>query len=257
MRRRWYKCKSKETIGEVVIMEVAEVAVKMTREREVLEVVDTRKRKKRDGDLEMSPAVARVRRNSVVSVVPASVESPPSKLSSQGNTVSCKPAVCSNFHDGLASGFGDDESSNVTKGSSKFVDLDEDSVEIATSYSELRESRETILSSKFKVEFHKVESTPKPKHAKSCRRRLTEAIMPSEAELDEFFAAAEKDLHKHFAEKYNSISLFLIFYAFVSPFSKFCSEKSIIIHESACCNRYNFDFAKEEPLEGRYEWVRQ
>ncbi|XP_049383587.1 cyclin-dependent kinase inhibitor 1 isoform X1 [Solanum stenotomum] len=221
MRRRWYKCKSKGIIGEVVIMEVAEVAVKMTREREVLEVVDTRKRKKRDGDLEMSPTVARVRRNSVVSVVPASFESPPSKLSSQGNTVSCKPAVCSNFHDGLASGFGDDESSNVTKGSSKFVDLDEDSVEIATSYSELRESRETILSNKFKVEFHKVESTPKPQHAKSCRRRLTEAIMPSEAELDEFFAAAEKDLHKHFAEK------------------------------------YNFDFAKEEPLEGRYEWVRQ
>lgn len=218
MRRRWYKCKPKGIIGEVVIMEVAEVAVKMTREREVLEVVDTRKRKKRDGDLEMSPTVARVRRNSVVSVVPASFESPASELSSQGNTVSCKPA---NFHDGLASGFGDDESSNVTKGSSKFVDLDEDSVEIATSYSELRESRETILSSKFKVEFHKVESAPKPQHAKSCRRRLTEAIMPSEAELDEFFAAAEKDLHKHFAEK------------------------------------YNFDFAKEEPLKGRYEWVRQ
>lgn len=104
-----------------MIMEVAEVAVKMTREREVLEVVDTRKRKKRDGDLEMSPTVARVRRNSVVSVVPASFESPASELSSQGNTVSCKPA---NFHDGLASGFGDDESSNVTKGSSKFVDLD-------------------------------------------------------------------------------------------------------------------------------------
>ena len=71
--------------------------------------------------------------------------------------------------------------------------------------------------------------------------------MPSEAELDVFFAAAEKDLHKHFAEKYkNSLSL-------PSPFfSKFC-----ITHESACCNRYNFDFAKEEPLEGRYEWVRQ
>ncbi|XP_015064142.1 cyclin-dependent kinase inhibitor 1 [Solanum pennellii] len=211
--RRKYKCKSKGIIGEVVIMEVAEVAVKMTREREVLEVVDTRKRKKRDGDLEMSPTVARVRRNSVVS------ESPASELSSQGNTVLCEPAVSSNFDNVSASGFGDNESSNVTKGSSKFLDLDEDSVEIATSYSELRESREIILSSsKFKVEF---QSTPKPQHAKSCRRRLTEANMPSEAELDEFFAAAEKDLHKHFAEK------------------------------------YNFDFAKEEPLEGRYEWVRQ
>lgn len=82
--------------------------------------------------------------------------------------------------------------------------------------------------------------------------------MPSEAELDEFFAAAEKDLHKHFAEKYNSLSLSPSFFTHLYLlFSKFFSEKSIIIHESACCNRYNFDFAKEEPLEGRYEWVRQ
>ncbi|XP_055804263.1 cyclin-dependent kinase inhibitor 7-like isoform X2 [Solanum dulcamara] len=202
-------------------MEVVEVPVKMTREREVLEVAETRKRKNRDDDLvEMSPTAARVRSHSGVSVAPASFESPASEFSSQGNTVSYKPAVSSNFDDGLPSCFGDNESSDVTKGSSKFVDLDEDGVEIATSYSEFRE-RETILSSKFKVELHKLESTPKPQHAKSCRRRLTETKMPSEVDLDEFFAAAEKDLHKHFAEK------------------------------------YNFDFAKEEPLEGRYKWVKQ
>lgn len=199
-------------------MEVAEVAVKITREREVSEVADTRKRKKRDGDLEMSPTVARVRSRTGVSVAPASLEYPASELSSQGNSVSSKPAV----GDASASCFADNESSDVTKGSSKFVDLEEDSVEIATSNSEFSESRETILSSKFKVELNKLESTPRPQHAKSRRRRRsTEAKMPSEADLDEFFAAAEKDLHKKFAEK------------------------------------YNFDFAKEEPLEGRYKWVRQ
>ncbi|CAN4079647.1 unnamed protein product [Withania somnifera] len=196
-----------------------EVAVKMTREREVLEVVDTRKRKKRDGDMEMSTALARVRSHSgVLSVSLASLESPANELSSHGNTVSCKPAVS----DALASCCADNESSDFTKGNSKFVDLDEDSVEIATSNSEFRESREAIRSSKFQVELHKLELTPRLQHAKSRKsRRSTEAKMPSEADLDEFFDAAEKDLHKQFAEK------------------------------------YNFDFAKEEPLEGRYKWVRQ
>lgn len=217
---RKYKCKSKG-IGEVSIMEVAEVAVKMTREREVLEMADTKKRKKRDGDFEMSPTVPRVRNHSGVSFATASLESPAGELSSQGNTVSCKPAVSSTFDDALATCFTDNESSNVTKGSSKYVDLDEDSVEIATSNSEFRQSRETILSSEIKVELDKLKSTPRPQHTKSRRRLSTEPKMSSEADLDEFFAAAEKDLHKRFAEK------------------------------------YNFDFAKEEPLEGRYEWVRQ
>ncbi|MCD9644777.1 hypothetical protein HAX54_033211 [Datura stramonium] len=213
-----YKCKSKG-IEEVAIMEVAEVAVKMTREREVLELADTKKRKKCDGDLEMSAAVGRVRSHSGVSVATASLESPASELSSQGNTVWCKPAASSTFDDALAPCFADNESNDVTKGSSKYLDLDEDSVEIATR--EFRQSREKILSSEVKVELHKLESTPRPQHAKSRRRRSTEPKMPSGADLDEFFAAAEKDLHKRFAEK------------------------------------YNFDIAKEEPLEGRYEWVRQ
>ncbi|KAJ8546148.1 hypothetical protein K7X08_018731 [Anisodus acutangulus] len=201
-----------------------EVAVKMKRERENLVVADAKKRKMCDGGLEMSPTVARIRSTcSGVSVAPASLESPASKLSSNGNSVASKPAVISNFDDALASCFADNRSSDVTKGSSKFVDLDEDSVEIATSNSEfMKESRETKLSSEFKVEPHKLEySTRRPQHAKPRRRLFTEAKLPSEADLDEFFAAAEKDLHKRFAEK------------------------------------YNFDFAKEEPLEGRYEWVRQ
>ncbi|KAK4367733.1 hypothetical protein RND71_011525 [Anisodus tanguticus] len=211
--RSLYKCKSKGT-GEVAIMEIA---VKMTREGENLEVAETKKRKKRDGDMEISPTVARVRStHSGVFVAPVS------EVSSNGNTVLSKPDMISNFDDALASCLADNGSSDITKGSSKVVDLDEDSVEIATTNSEFRESRETKLSSEFKVELHKLEySTRRPQHAKPRRRLFTEAKMPSETDLDEFFAAAERDLHKRFAEK------------------------------------YNFDFAKEEPLEGRYEWVRQ
>ncbi|XP_059295220.1 cyclin-dependent kinase inhibitor 5-like isoform X4 [Lycium ferocissimum] len=147
-----------------------EVAVKMTK-----------KRKMCDGDLERSPTVARVRsRHSGVLVALASLESPVSELSSNGNTVLSKPAG--------------------------------DSVKIANSNSEVRKSE---------CKVHKLETTPRRQHAKP-RCLFTETTMPSEVDqLDEFFAAAEKDLHKRFAEK------------------------------------YNFDFAKEEPLEGRYEWIRQ
>ncbi|PHU11360.1 hypothetical protein BC332_18290, partial [Capsicum chinense] len=140
--------------------------------------------------------VARVKsHDSSISVAPASLElSPMSELTSQGNTTtSCKPAVNSNF--------ADNESNDVTNGSPKFVDLDEDCVEIATSNSVLRESSDTILSSDFKVELHKLEPTPKLQLAKCRHRRSnTEAKMPSEPELDEFLVASEKHLHKKFAE---------------------------------------------------------
>ncbi|PHU17801.1 hypothetical protein BC332_13496 [Capsicum chinense] len=72
--------------------------------------------------------------DSGVSVAPASLElSLVSELTSQENTTAwCKLAVNSNFVD--------NESNDVTKGSPKFVNLDEDdSVEIATNNSVLRE----------------------------------------------------------------------------------------------------------------------
>lgn len=43
--------------------------------------------------------------------------------------------------------------------------------------------------------------------------------MPTESELDEFFASAEKDIQKRFQHK------------------------------------YNYDIVKDMPMEGRYEWV--
>ncbi|KAL2962868.1 hypothetical protein AAZX31_17G168200 [Glycine max] len=44
--------------------------------------------------------------------------------------------------------------------------------------------------------------------------------VPTESELEDFFAAAEKDIQKRFTDK------------------------------------YNYDFVKDMPLEGRYEWVK-
>ncbi|XP_039009309.1 cyclin-dependent kinase inhibitor 7-like isoform X2 [Hibiscus syriacus] len=51
-------------------------------------------------------------------------------------------------------------------------------------------------------------------------RRSTVVEMPTEAELEEFFSVAEGKLQNHFAEK------------------------------------YNYDILKDEPLEGRYGWIR-
>ncbi|XP_075520963.1 uncharacterized protein LOC142554177 isoform X3 [Primulina tabacum] len=61
-----------------------------------------------------------------------------------------------------------------------------------------------------------LESTP---HATSNSASSTAETMPSAAEIEEFFAAAEKYEQKRFAEK------------------------------------YNYDIVKDYPVEGKYEWV--
>lgn len=60
-----------------------------------------------------------------------------------------------------------------------------------------------------------LDSPPRHPDAKST----VQIKMPSDSEVEEFFAAAEKGLHKRFSEK------------------------------------YNFDVVKDIPLEGRYEWI--
>ncbi|MCD7465109.1 hypothetical protein HAX54_000570 [Datura stramonium] len=78
---------------------------------------------------------------------------------------------------------------------------------------------QTRSSSERQAESGELESTKMARH-ESPRRRMPE-IKPSENEIEEFLAKCEKDMLKRFREK------------------------------------YNFDFEKEEPLEGRYEWVQK
>lgn len=89
----------------------------------------------------------------------------------------------------------------------KFPDLEEESVEIEKLTYERRET--TPLS-----ELGEMESKAKPPAANSRRQS-----MPSQAQLEEFFSVAEKDIQRKFTEK------------------------------------YNFDIVKDKPLKGRYEWV--
>ncbi|XP_039054144.1 cyclin-dependent kinase inhibitor 7-like isoform X1 [Hibiscus syriacus] len=111
-------------------------------------------------------------------------------------------------------------SSSIGSSEKKIIqlpDLEGESIEVeASTHLNFRESRrETTPSS----EPEDLDSTSRPSEANS-RRRSTVEKMPTEAELEEFFAAAEKKVKKQFAKK------------------------------------YNYDIVKDEPLEGRYQWVR-
>ncbi|XP_068637499.1 cyclin-dependent kinase inhibitor 1-like [Aristolochia californica] len=81
------------------------------------------------------------------------------------------------------------------------------------------ERRETTPSSNLRADYDDLDSTTAPSDSNSGRKP-TAAKMPLEAEIEDFFAAAERHEHKRFVEK------------------------------------YNFDVKKDVPLEGRYEWVR-
>ncbi|VVA09518.1 PREDICTED: cyclin-dependent kinase [Prunus dulcis] len=116
----------------------------------------------------------------------------------------------------------------VHDGDIKFVDLkvndliEKESEQVGSwKYNSSRERREMTAPTsglQAEAEFEEVESTVtvRPKDTDSRRR----SAPPIESELEEFFAAAEKNIQKQFME------------------------------------RYNYDIAKDEPMEGRYEWVR-
>ncbi|GMI68838.1 hypothetical protein HRI_000553000 [Hibiscus trionum] len=100
-------------------------------------------------------------------------------------------------------------------------DLEDESFEVETSthFSSSESMREMTPFSDLRAEPEDLNSASRSSETNS-RRRSTVEKMPTEAELEEFFAPAEKKLQKQFAEK------------------------------------YNYDIGKDEPLVGRYEWVR-
>ncbi|KAI5439261.1 cyclin-dependent kinase inhibitor 7 [Lathyrus oleraceus] len=100
----------------------------------------------------------------------------------------------------------------------KSLDLEVESAQGETSTcncDEEIERREMSRSSEFRGNSHELESM----ETNSRRPISSPKKTPTEYELEEFFAAAEKDIQKKFQEK------------------------------------YNYDILKDVPLEGRYEWV--
>ena len=100
----------------------------------------------------------------------------------------------------------------------KLLDLEVESAQVETSTcngGQEIERREMKSSS----ELRENSQEPEPMEINSHRVLSKAKAMPTELELEEFFAASEKDIQKRFQD------------------------------------RYNYDIVKDVPLEGRYEWV--
>ncbi|KAI3452033.1 hypothetical protein Pfo_008698 [Paulownia fortunei] len=200
MGRYVRKCKGS---GEVAVMEKAAAA--------------GRKRKIILGESELSTSSVQLKTRRLAVMTPENSASPASSGNSTCESVSSGPV--------LASCCSSSRSSELAKESSKFADLEQENEVtlefFATSAGhsvDFRDRREKTPSSEVQAESGELESTARPRESNS-RRCSTAEKMPTEAELEEFFFAAEKNLQKQFVDK------------------------------------YNYDIVKDEPLEGRYEWV--
>ncbi|PIN10104.1 hypothetical protein CDL12_17309 [Handroanthus impetiginosus] len=176
-----------------------------------------RKRKFGLGESELSTSSVQLKMRRVDVVTPENSTSP----TSSGDS------TCESVGSGhvLASCCSSSRSSELAKESSKFVDLEPENEVIVEFFAtsagdsvDCGDRRENTPSSEVQAESGELESTARPRESNS-RRCFTAEKMPSETELEEFFTAAEKNLQKQFVDK------------------------------------YNYDIVKDEPLEGRYEWV--
>ncbi|KAI3462758.1 hypothetical protein Pfo_019421 [Paulownia fortunei] len=182
MGRYLRKCKG---LGEGAVMEkAADIAAA------------GRKRKVGLGESQLSTSSVQLKTRRLAVVTPENSASSASSGNSTCETVGADHV--------LASCCSSNGSSELAKGSSKFVDLEENEVTefFATSAGDslvCRERRGTMPSSEAQAESGELESTARPRETNSCRHSTAEK-MPSEAELEEFFAAAEKNLQKQFID---------------------------------------------------------
>uniref|UniRef100_A0A5B7AB37 Cyclin-dependent kinase inhibitor n=1 Tax=Davidia involucrata TaxID=16924 RepID=A0A5B7AB37_DAVIN len=185
-------------IGEIAVMELAQVGVR-TRARALAMAAassGTAKRRKVDGgELSFTPSLVQLRSRSRIAVTPENTVSPATSENSRRRTVAndrCSSPSSDHVKTSCCSSNG---SSSLAKESLKFVDLEEESVEIETftyNFNCRKSRRETTPSSERQDESDDLESTARPSDANSRRRSSVEK-MPSETELEEFFAATEKD----------------------------------------------------------------
>nr|DAD41230.1 TPA_asm: hypothetical protein HUJ06_015553 [Nelumbo nucifera] len=203
-------------------MEVAQVGVR-TRARTLAMAAATAGTAKRrkivgSGELQFSSSYLQLQSRRPLVATPDVPISPATSENSSPVTPADRCSSASSDHV-LASRSSSNGSTELVKESLRSVDLEEEVFEIENStYFDLRE-REMTPSSEHCAESDDLESTARPMDANS-RHRSTVRKMPTDAEIDEFFSAAEKLEQKRFADK------------------------------------YNYDIVKDVPLEGRYEWIR-
>ncbi|KAL6587645.1 hypothetical protein OROMI_000623 [Orobanche minor] len=144
-----------------------------------------------------------------------SPENSASPSADSGNSIS--ETVCP-VHD-LASCSSSNGSSELVKRNSKFADLEENEAVVDFCPTSAGDTLDCIERRETAPFLEELETwTARPLESDS-RKLLTAEKMPSEAEIEEFFEAAEKNIQRKFTEK------------------------------------YNYDIVKDKPLEGRYEWA--
>ncbi|XP_054792216.1 cyclin-dependent kinase inhibitor 7-like [Prosopis cineraria] len=183
----------------------------------------TRKRRKLSSDeqLKFSAGSSFLQPNSRGPVVTPSETTllPPAESEAR-----CSSLHTNEFQDSCCSSNG---STEQDEGSISFLDLEVESAQVETSTCNCSggdERRDMSLTSELRTQSEGMESAAKPKEKLitevNSHRKSTGKKRPTELELEEFFGAAEKDIQKQFAEK------------------------------------YNYDVVNDVPLEGRYEWVK-
>ncbi|XP_028764110.1 cyclin-dependent kinase inhibitor 7 [Neltuma alba] len=216
------KCRKIEQINAV--MEMARVSM-IAGARAALAATSsatTRKRRKPNSDehLKFSVGSSFVQLNSRSPVITPSETTllPPAESEAR-----CSSLHTYEFPDSCCSSNGSTEQDKESIG---FLDLEVESAQVETSTCNCSadERRDMSVTSELRAKSEDMESAEKPKekliteansHHKSKGKKR-----PTELELEEFFGAAEKDIQKRFAEK------------------------------------YNYDIVNDVPLEGRYEWVK-
>ncbi|KAF8405052.1 hypothetical protein HHK36_009949 [Tetracentron sinense] len=199
------KCKG---IGEIAVMEVAQVGVR-TRARTLAmaaaNATTANKRKIGSGELQLSSPYIQLRSRRRL-VITTDNPISPANSDNYGRVVHCDRCSSARSDHAPVSQCSSNESSEVVRESLRSVDPEAQGFEIVNStYFNCRERRETTPSSDLRAESDDLESTARPSEANS-RHRSTAEKMPSEAEINAFFSAAEKDEQKRFAD--NSVVLY-------------------------------------------------
>ncbi|XWS29861.1 hypothetical protein CRYUN_Cryun24cG0066300 [Craigia yunnanensis] len=180
------------TIGEIAVMELADAGVR-TRAMVATETVQKKRRRLND-DEEAEYKVT----SSTTSYI--QLRSRRILVDHHGRNENQFLSPNSDHDDDVSCCSSNTESSE--KRIIELTDLEDESSEVETStHFRSGERIATTPSSQLRAEPEDLDSTSRPSEANS-RRRSTVEKMPTEAELEEFFAAAEKKLQKKFAAKY-------------------------------------------------------
>ncbi|XP_031491278.1 cyclin-dependent kinase inhibitor 5-like [Nymphaea colorata] len=223
MGRYMRKCKG---VGEVAVMEVSQVAGVRTRARALAALRRNSSAAAVVGELQVSYLELRSRRlvksapaRGKNAELPARVPAPAEREVNSGAAAACEAEVRTSSN---GSSVEDDAPGAGRCGDVSDLEVEVSLGETAVDYECSGSIREAAASSNLGEESEALESTTSPdvNNYGDHGRKTSKRSAPSVSEIEEFFAAFDKEEQRRFTE------------------------------------RYNYDPVKDVPLAGRYEWVK-